>query len=176
MSLVISSTLIFGGNLYEYRSYPTSVASIFNLLLGKFSYHQFAQTNMVLGPVFFFGFNIMVNWILMNMFISILDDAFSEVKENTRLQSNDYEMIDFIMEQFKGKGLTFVTIYVDIILYFLYFSYFWLCLSITKLYIDTCILVVMQITISPLTYLGMSFFLLSRLLVWLLIVNEYSVL
>ena len=53
----------------------------------------------------------------MNMFISILDDAFAEVRENTRLQSNDYEMIDFMMEQFKGEGLTFLTMCVDLIIY-----------------------------------------------------------
>ena len=105
IALIISSTLIFGGNLYEYRSYPNAVASIFGLLLGKFSYHQFEQTNAILGPIFFFGFNIMVNWILMNMFISILDDVFAEVQENTRLQSNDYEMIDFMVDQLKGETI-----------------------------------------------------------------------
>ena len=85
-----------------YQNYFKTIASIISLLLGKFSYSQFENTNPVLGPIFFFGFNIMVNWIVMNMLISILNDVFAVVRTNLEFQNNDYEMVDFMMESFKG--------------------------------------------------------------------------
>ena len=85
-----------------YQNYFKTIASIISLLLGKFSYSQFENTNPVLGPIFFFGFNIMVNWIVMNMLISILNDVFAIVRTNLEFQNNDYEMVDFMTESFKG--------------------------------------------------------------------------
>ncbi|XP_065660223.1 uncharacterized protein LOC101236989 isoform X5 [Hydra vulgaris] len=100
-SVVSSSSIVFGILLDGYQTYFKTVASIISLLLGKFSYGQFENANAVLGPVFFFGFNVMVNWIIMNMFISILNDVFAEVRANLEYQNNDYEMVDFIIEHFK---------------------------------------------------------------------------
>ena len=103
VAVIFSSSIIFGTNLYNYRNYFVTIASIISLLLGKFSYYQFETTNRVLGPIFFFAFNIMVNWIIMNMFISILTDVFADVQANVLSQDNDYEIVDFILQHFKGK-------------------------------------------------------------------------
>ncbi|XP_065660232.1 uncharacterized protein LOC100197328 isoform X2 [Hydra vulgaris] len=100
-SVVSSSSIVFGMLLDGYQTYFKTIASIISLLLGKFSYSQFEKANSVLGPIFFFGFNVMVNWIIMNMFISILNDVFAVVRANLEYQDNDYEMVDFIMEHFK---------------------------------------------------------------------------
>ncbi|XP_066910530.1 polycystin family receptor for egg jelly-like isoform X2 [Clytia hemisphaerica] len=101
-SATMSATLIFGGNLYGYRSIGHSVSSIVSLLLGKFSYYQFESTNRVLGPVFFLSFNVFVNWIIMNMFISILNDVLIEVHTDVKLQNNDYEMVDYMLDSVKS--------------------------------------------------------------------------
>lgn len=103
VAVIFSSSIIFGTNLYNYRNYFVTIASIISLLLGKFSYYQFETTNRVLGPIFFFAFNIMVNWIIMNMFISILTDVFADVQADVLSQDNDYEIVDFILQHFKGK-------------------------------------------------------------------------
>ena len=104
-AVVTSSSIIFGANLYGYRDNLKTIAEIISLLLGKFSYHQFESTNRVLGPIFFFSFNIMVNWIIMNMFISILNDVFAEVQAGILEQENEYEMVDFMLDHMKGKFL-----------------------------------------------------------------------
>ncbi|XP_065660247.1 uncharacterized protein LOC100199090 isoform X7 [Hydra vulgaris] len=100
-SAVSTSSIVFGSLLDGYQTNYKAVASIISLLLGKFSYSQFEKVNSVLGPVFFFGFNIFVIWIVMNMFITILNDAFAEVCADLRSQSNDYEIVDFIWDYFK---------------------------------------------------------------------------
>merc|ERR1719392_656430 len=79
-AVVFSATIIFGHMLYGYRNWWGTTSAVFSLLLGKFSYNQFESTNRILGPIFFFSFNIMINWIIMNMFISILNDVFACVQ------------------------------------------------------------------------------------------------
>lgn len=96
------SVLAFGNNLFHYRNAFSAFASIISLLLGKFSYYQFENTNPVLGPAFFFGFNTFVNWIVMNMYISIMDDSIGEVREDIVSSNHEYQIVDYAMDQFKG--------------------------------------------------------------------------
>nr|XP_047124259.1 uncharacterized protein LOC105844851 [Hydra vulgaris] len=101
-SFVIFSNIAFGALLGEYKTYFEAIVSTVSLLLGKFSFKQYVHANIFLGPIFFFGFNVVVIWIIMNISISILNDAFSSVRANPECQINDYEIIDFILEYFKG--------------------------------------------------------------------------
>ena len=39
----------------------------------------------------------------MNMFISTLTDVFADVQADVLSQDNDYEIVDFILQHFKGK-------------------------------------------------------------------------
>lgn len=103
LSCTIFSNLAFGRHLYGYRSLFSSFASVMSLLLGKFSYYQFENTNPTLGPAFFFGFNIFVNWIVMNMYISILNDVLSEVYADLNNRSNDLEVLSYMLGSFKGN-------------------------------------------------------------------------
>lgn len=103
IACVVFSNMVFGRELEEYRTYFQSLAAIIGLLLGKFSYHEFERADPTLGPLFFFAFNIFVNWIVMNVFIAILNEIIAEVHANEELQTNDYEMVDFVMEKFKSK-------------------------------------------------------------------------
>ena len=98
----IFGNIVFGKNLYGYRNMFVTAATQISLLLGKFSYKEYESTNRILGPLFFFLYIIMVNWILMNMFVSIINDAFEDVQADVKKQDNDYEIIDFIMDHFKA--------------------------------------------------------------------------
>ncbi|XP_065681247.1 uncharacterized protein LOC101237406 [Hydra vulgaris] len=100
-SVVSTASIVFGSLLYGYQNYFKTLASIISLLLGKFSYSQFENANNVLGPSFFFGFNFIVIWIVMNIFISILNDAFAEVFADLQFQTNEYEMVNFIIVHLK---------------------------------------------------------------------------
>ena len=102
IACVIFGNMVFGRELYDYQNYFQSTAAIIGLLLGKFSYHEFTSADRVLGPIFFFAFNVMVNWIVMNVFLAILNEIINEVHNSESLQTNDYEMVDFVMEKFKS--------------------------------------------------------------------------
>jgi hypothetical protein len=38
----------------------------------------------------------------MSIFLTIIGDSFTTVKENLALQSNEYEIVDFMWKKFKG--------------------------------------------------------------------------
>ncbi|XP_065660262.1 uncharacterized protein LOC136084073 isoform X2 [Hydra vulgaris] len=102
-SVIEVGFFFYKGSLLDgYQNYVKAIASIISLLLGKFSYSQFQNANGFLGPIFFFGFNVMVNWVIMNIFLTILNDAFTDVREELQLQQNEYEIIDFITGHFKA--------------------------------------------------------------------------
>ncbi|XP_065681240.1 polycystin-1-like protein 2 isoform X2 [Hydra vulgaris] len=100
-SFIISANIMFGAFIDGYQTYFKTVSSIISLLLGKFNYSQFKNANPVLGPIFFLTISITFIWIVINMFISILVDAFQVVHESLEHEKNDYEMVDFILEHFK---------------------------------------------------------------------------
>ena len=63
---------------------------------------HFTPCLQFLGPIFFFLYVAVVSIGLMSMFLTIINDALSRVKANAHLQSNDYEIVDFVWRKFKG--------------------------------------------------------------------------
>ncbi|XP_047139597.1 polycystin-1-like protein 2 isoform X2 [Hydra vulgaris] len=95
-------TIVFGVLLDGYQTYLGTISSVISLFLGKFSFYTFVNASPVLGPLFFLGFNIFMIWVLMSMFISILNDSLVCVHLNKDFQNNDYEMLDYFLTRFKA--------------------------------------------------------------------------
>ena len=50
------------------------------------------------------------------MFISILNDVLVEVHNDAKLQNNDYEMVDYMVDNFKSEfffWISFDTLYIN---------------------------------------------------------------
>ena len=108
-AFTLVAALVFGPVLYSYRSIVASLTSLLSLMLGRTAYFEMRDTNRILGPLFFFGFMFMMTFVLINMFLSIVVDSFLVVKHDNDKQSNEYEIVDFIIERFKlwsGIGKT----------------------------------------------------------------------
>ena len=109
LAYTMFASLVFGPILYNYRSIIASLTSLLSLMLGRTAYFEMRDANRVLGPLFFFGFMFMMSFVLINMFLSIVVDSFIVVKHDNDKQSNEYEIVDFIIERFKlwsGIGKT----------------------------------------------------------------------
>jgi hypothetical protein len=70
------------------------------MLIGKFNFNAMQGASPVLGPLFFFCYVVTVYYILINMFLTILNDSFACVRRDIELQSNEHEMVDFIVKRF----------------------------------------------------------------------------
>merc|ERR1719270_1740619 len=54
------------------------------------------RAHAFLGPVYFISYVFFVFFILMNMFMAILNDTYSEVKEEVENRKEDFQMLDFL--------------------------------------------------------------------------------
>lgn len=50
------------------------------------------KANRVMGPIFFLAYVFFVFFVLLNMFLAIINDTYSEVKEEIAAQKNDFEV------------------------------------------------------------------------------------
>jgi hypothetical protein len=99
---VCVATLFFRNELYTYRNVWVSVASCMRLVLGKFSYRNYENADRRFGPIFFLYFNVIINFILLNMTVSILDDSYHRVHARLRHLPNEYEVMDYVVRALKG--------------------------------------------------------------------------
>ena len=87
---------IFGTQLSTYGSFIGTAETLFAFALGDFDFYALQDTARILGPIFFFLYVGIIYIGLMGMFLTIIGESFAAVKANTDLQSNDYEIVEFI--------------------------------------------------------------------------------
>lgn len=83
--------------MYDYRSMISTIESLFNILLGGFDFNSMEEADRIFGPILFFSFMLIMVMILMNMFLTILMDAFAEVQGDENLKANELEVLDHAM-------------------------------------------------------------------------------
>ncbi|CAF1178747.1 unnamed protein product [Adineta steineri] len=101
--------LLFSATIMECSDPIRAAQMLFEMMLLKFDVSGLLAANAILGPFVFVLFIIFVVFICMTMFIAIIADAFRVVRENVALQGNEYEIVGFMINQFKkvtGLGTT----------------------------------------------------------------------
>ncbi|KAL4239723.1 hypothetical protein ACF0H5_000526 [Mactra antiquata] len=101
LAFVLTAYLLFGKYMGGYNGFVTSAESVFAFTLGAFDFHAMSDAHAFLGPAFFFTFIMVIYVGLMSIFLTIIGEAFTTVKEETQHAQNDYEMVDFIWKKFK---------------------------------------------------------------------------
>ncbi|ESP04059.1 hypothetical protein LOTGIDRAFT_110316, partial [Lottia gigantea] len=94
--------LLFGPAMATYNSLIGAAESMFAFALGSFDFESMADTQRILGPIFFFLFIGVVYIGLMSIFLTIIGEAFTRVKEDVTLRTNEYEIVDFMWKRFKA--------------------------------------------------------------------------
>ncbi|XP_063961569.1 polycystin family receptor for egg jelly-like [Lytechinus pictus] len=104
------STMAF--NMYSpyllgFSTFGSTIVTLFSTMLGKFKFAEMVQTSRHLGPLFFFCYVIIIIFICLNMFLSIINEAFARVRQENSKMDNELEIVDFMMGRFKKfVGLT----------------------------------------------------------------------
>ncbi|NXX81390.1 PK2L2 protein, partial [Urocolius indicus] len=78
--------LVFGSQVEEFSTFQNCIFTQFRIVLGDFDFKTTEEANRILGPLYFITFVFFVFFILLNMFLAIINDTYSEVKA-------DFEMI-----------------------------------------------------------------------------------
>ena len=69
--------------------------TLFRIILGDFDFHQIENANRVLGPTFFISYVFFVFFVLLNMFLAIINDTYAEVKSDIAAQESEFEITDY---------------------------------------------------------------------------------
>lgn len=93
--------LVFATNIPAFKTFVTSLESGILMMMGKFDVYAMLMLEPVLTQISIFFFVVTVTFIIVNIFISILNEAFAAVRNDVAKQSNDYEIIDFMISQLK---------------------------------------------------------------------------
>lgn len=93
--------LIFGSQVEDYSNFESAIFSQFRILLGDFDLDVLESASPVLGPAYFVLFVFFIFFILLNMFLAIIIDTYSEVKAELSHQKNDFEMTDYFKRGYK---------------------------------------------------------------------------
>ena len=75
--------------------------SVYFTPAGKFDYEAAYSATKITGPLLFGFFSICFSFILINFFLTILMEAFEAVRRNPANQSNDHEVIEYMMKRMK---------------------------------------------------------------------------
>ena len=95
--------LLFGTILRDFATFHDSTYTLFRIILGDFDFLALEQASTLLGPVFFITYIFCVFFILLNMFLAIINDTYSEVKSEMNSETRPaLEFGDYIKKSFKG--------------------------------------------------------------------------
>ncbi|XP_072168355.1 uncharacterized protein [Diadema setosum] len=93
---------IYLRSLFNYSDFLYTLETLSTAILGKFDFVAIHDANRYLGPILFFFYMVTITFILINMFLTIVIEAFSSVKGDISRQSNEYEMVDFMLSTLKN--------------------------------------------------------------------------
>ena len=102
---VILTTLTFGRNIYEYNSFSQSFSSVLLMLLGaKAPFYELQKVNFIVGPLLLFGYMVSIVMVLLNMFLAILNDAYTESRQRGQGEMDQFQLSKHVMRAAKKAG------------------------------------------------------------------------
>lgn len=93
--------LIYVANIKDFKTFISSVESGIVMMMGKFDIYEMIMVDPVITQVCLFFYVLTITFIIVNMFLSILNETFGAVRVDNTKQCNDYEIVEFMMNRFK---------------------------------------------------------------------------
>lgn len=99
--------LVFSRELDTFRDIPATFVTLCSLFMGHFDFHALEGTNCIIGPIFLFSAMFYGVFVIVNLFVSVILEAFLLVKSSAINQENKYELLDFVAKQLRAwLGIT----------------------------------------------------------------------
>ncbi|XP_074532307.1 polycystin-2-like protein 1 [Halichoeres trimaculatus] len=92
--------LLFGTEVESFSTFIKCIFTQFRIILGDFDYDAIDRANRVLGPIYFLTYVFFVFFVLLNMFLAIINDTYSEVKEELSNQEDELQITDLIKQSY----------------------------------------------------------------------------
>ncbi|XP_066292394.1 polycystin family receptor for egg jelly-like isoform X1 [Branchiostoma lanceolatum] len=102
-AFALSGLVIFGQNMPGFKNLLSTYEGLLAMVLGDLNFDDMRNTHAILGPVYFCVFVNLMIMLVMNMFVSILDETYGAVMEDESQHGSkeDEEMVEFMWMRFK---------------------------------------------------------------------------
>lgn len=84
--------LMFGANVSDYSSFTETGFTLFRIILGDFDFVALYDASGTMGALYFLSYIFFVFFVLLNMFLAIINDTYSDVKADIDGSQNDFEL------------------------------------------------------------------------------------
>ncbi len=78
-----------------------------------FVFIAIVEAHRILGPIFFITYVFFVFFVLLNMFLAIINDTYSEVKSDLSTQKSEFQLGDYFKKSYE-KVLTRLNVKRDV--------------------------------------------------------------
>jgi hypothetical protein len=97
MGFVFMAYLSFGHTLEHYKTISDSFITCFAMMIGEFDYGELLTADEAMAYFFFFFYMLFFSFILLNIFIAILERAYTKVKETLGPEENNITVIESLI-------------------------------------------------------------------------------
>jgi len=87
--------LLFGSTVADYSTFSNTLFTLFRIILGDFDFGALESQSRILGPIYFLSYVFFVFFVLLNMFLAIINDTYSDVKSDINESKSDFELGEF---------------------------------------------------------------------------------
>lgn len=102
--------VVFGSQVEGFADFISTSETTLAMTLGKAYFMDLSHAEPVLGPLFFSLFVIAIQFFLLNMFMAVIMDTYSDVNSEIDENSPEFEMAGFLLSYLKslfGSGSEF---------------------------------------------------------------------
>jgi len=114
LAVAFACFVAFGRVVRGYRTLGDSIISLFRYSAGDYNFTEMAEVQPILGPIFTLGYMIVVYFMLMNMFMSILAECYATEMRTASTSGDDlmkkirgdlYHTLELIFPYFERQRL-----------------------------------------------------------------------
>jgi hypothetical protein len=87
--------LLLVDKMYVFSTLLSSVQTSFEMILGRFQIDPLVRAHSTLGPLLYGLYNLIVVFVFLNIFISIVDSTFVMVKRDSKLEQSSYDFGEY---------------------------------------------------------------------------------
>nr|CAH7743777.1 unnamed protein product [Callosobruchus chinensis] len=92
--------LLFGSAVENFSSFGLAMFTLLRTILGDFNYDELERADRVLAPIYFLSYIFLVFFVLMNMFLAIINDTYNDVKTEIAITPDELQMTEFLRDNF----------------------------------------------------------------------------
>ncbi|VEN45620.1 unnamed protein product [Callosobruchus maculatus] len=92
--------MLFGNVVEDFSSIGLAMFTLLRTTLGDFQYDEIERADKVLAPMYFLSFIYLVFFVLLNMFLAIISDTYTNIRTEIATGPDELQMSEYLRDKF----------------------------------------------------------------------------